>query len=56
MTGKKIAEEIAPVLTLNSTSFVVSLTDLELILKILLLVVSIVYTLERFMYYKRKKK
>lgn len=56
MPGKKIVGEIAPVLTLNSTSFAVCLTDLELILKILLLLISIVYTVDRWWYYRKKNK
>ena len=54
MPGKRIAEELLPVLTINSTSFAVCLTDLELILKIILLIASIVFTVERWWAYRQR--
>jgi hypothetical protein len=56
MNANKVVEEIGPVLTVNSTSFALCLTDLELVLKIVLLVISIVYTADRWLYYRRKNK
>ena len=56
MPGKRIVEEIGPVLTVNSTSFALCLTDLDFILKILLLVISIAYTADRWWYYRKKNK
>tara|TARA_Y100001938_G_C8101776_1_gene442437 strand:+ start:2061 stop:2237 length:177 start_codon:yes stop_codon:yes gene_type:complete len=56
MNANKVVGEIGPVLTVNSTSFALCLTDLELVLKIVLLVISIVYTADRWLYYRRKNK
>ncbi len=56
MTEKKIVTEIAPVLTLNSTTLVFSLSDFELILKIILLIISIIYTADRWLYYRKKNR
>ena len=56
MPGGKIVGELTPVLVLNSTSFAVCLTDLELILKLLLLLVSIIYTVDRWLYHRKNKK
>tara|TARA_R100000388_G_scaffold31080_1_gene24341 strand:+ start:683 stop:862 length:180 start_codon:yes stop_codon:yes gene_type:complete len=56
MAVKKVVGEIGPVLTVNSTSFALCLTDLEMILKILLLIVSIAYTVDRWLYYRKKNK
>ena len=56
MNANKVVGEIGPVLTVNSTSFALCLTALELVLKIVLLVISIVYTADRWLYYRRKNK
>jgi hypothetical protein len=56
MPARKILEEIGPVLAINSTSFVICLTDLELILKVSLLVISIIYTVQRWWSYHKNQK
>ena len=56
MPTGKIIPEIVPVLAVNSTSFAVCLTDLELILKVFLLLISIIYTIDRWWYYRKNNK
>jgi len=53
---KEIIRENADVLGLNSVSLSISLTTLHETLQIVLLVVSIIYTIDRFIYYRNKRK
>jgi len=53
---KNLIRENADVLGLNSITLSISFTQVEQVLQILLLVVSIVYTVDRFMYYRNKRK
>ena len=53
---KNIIKENADVLGLNSVSLSISFTALHEMLQITLLVVSIIYTVDRFMYYRNKRK
>lgn len=53
---KEILKENADVLGLNSVSLSISFTHLHEFLQITLLVVSIIYTIDRFMYYRNKRK
>lgn len=48
-------KENADVLGLNSVSLSISFTTLHEVLQITLLVVSIIYTIDRFMYYRNKR-
>ena len=53
---KTLIKENADVLSLNSVSLSISFTTLHEMLQITLLVVSIIYTIDRFMYYRNKRK
>jgi hypothetical protein len=54
MPLKKSAEELIQVATLNSTTFAITFTNIEIGLKILLLVVSIGYTLDKWYSHKKR--
>ena len=54
MPLKKSAEELIQVATLNSTTFAITFTNIEIGLKILLLVVSIGYTLDKWLSHKKR--
>jgi hypothetical protein len=53
---KNLIKENADVLSLNSVSYAISFTAVEQTLQIVLLVVSIIYTIDRFRYYRNKRK
>lgn len=53
---KEIAAQNADVLGLNSITLFISFTEVEQILQIVLLLLSIVYTAQRFIDYKNGKK
>ena len=53
---KNLLKENADVLGLNSITLSISFPAVEQVLQILLLVVSIAYTVDRFMYYRNKRK
>ena len=53
---KNMIKENADVLGLNSVSLSISFTTLHEVLQITLLVVSIIYTVDRFIYYRNKRK
>lgn len=53
---KNLFKENADVLGLNSLTLSISFTAVEQILQICLLVISIVYTVDRFLYYRNKRK
>lgn len=53
---KEIIKENSDVLGLNSVTYALSFTAIEQTLQIVLLLISIAYTLERFFYYRDKKK
>ena len=53
---KEIIKENSDVLGLNSVTYALSFTAIEQTLQIVLLLISIAYTLERFFYYRSKKK
>lgn len=53
---KEIIKENSDVLGLNSFTYALSFTAIEQTLQIILLLISIAYTLERFFYYRNKKK
>ncbi len=55
MPIKKIGQEVAPVLAVNSTDLGLSLTNIEIGLKILLLIISIAYTLDKWRSNRVKK-
>ena len=55
MPLKKIGQEVAPVLAVNSTALGLSLTNIEIGLKILLLIISIAYTLDKWRSNRVKK-
>ena len=53
---KNLIKENADVLGLNSITLSISFTAVEQVLQILLLLLSIVYTVDRLMYYRSKRK
>jgi len=53
---KEIAAQNADVLGLNSITLFISFTEVEQILQIVLLLLSILYTAQRFIDYKNGKK
>lgn len=53
---KNLISQNADVLGLNSVTLMISFSQVEQILQITLLVVSIIYTLDRFLYYRNKRK
>jgi|TARA_R110001632_G_scaffold46571_2_gene118297 hypothetical protein len=56
MPIKKSAEELIQVATLNSTTFAITFTNIEVGLKILLLVVSIIFTLDKWHAHRKEIK
>ena len=53
---KEIAAQNADVLGINSLTLFISFTEVEQILQIVLLLLSILYTTQRFIDYKSNKK
>ena len=53
---KTLLAQNADVLGLNSVTLFISLTEVEQVLQILLLIISIIYTTQRFIDYKNGKK
>ncbi len=53
---KNILTQNADVLGLNSVTLAISFSQVEQVLQIALLVVSIIYTVDRFLYYRNKRK
>ena len=53
---KSLLTQNADVLGLNSLTFAFSFTAIEQVLQIVLLVVSILYTVDRLRYYRSKRK
>ena len=53
---KNLIKENADVLGLNSITLSISFTTVEQVLQIVLLLISIIYTIDRFMYYRNKRK
>jgi hypothetical protein len=53
---KNLISQNADVLGLNSVTLMISFSQVEQILQITLLVVSIIYTVDRFLYYRNKRK
>jgi hypothetical protein len=56
MPLNKIGTEIAPVLLLNSAAIGISFTNIENGLKILLLVVSLAYTADKWLSHRKRMK
>ena len=52
---KNIIKECSDVLTLNITTLAISFTQVEMILKIVLLILSIVYTTDKIIKNRKKK-
>jgi len=52
---KTILKECSDVLTLNITTLAISFTDIEMLLKILLLLLSIIYTADKLIKNQKKK-
>jgi hypothetical protein len=52
---KTILKECSDVLTLNITTLAISFTQVEMILKIVLLLLSILYTAEKLIKNRKKK-
>tara|TARA_R110002072_G_scaffold3261_2_gene24057 strand:+ start:3512 stop:3685 length:174 start_codon:yes stop_codon:yes gene_type:complete len=54
---KNLMKEVGDVLVLNTTTFTfVTLADIEVILKIVLLLMSIIYTTDKYIYNRKRKK
>jgi hypothetical protein len=53
---KSLIKENADVLSLNSITAAISFSAVEELLQIVLLVVSILYTVDRYIYYRNKRK
>lgn len=53
---KSLIKENADVLSLNSITAAISFTAVEELLQIVLLIVSILYTVDRYIYYRNKRK
>lgn len=57
MPLQQLTKEVGQVLAVNGTILsVTTFTNLEILLKILLLIVSIVYTVDKWLYHKKKRK
>ena len=52
---KNLLKECSAVLTLNITTLAISFTQVEMILKIVLLILSIVYTTDKIIKNRKKK-
>ena len=52
---KNLVSQNADVIGLNSVSLMISFTDVEQVLQILLLCISIIYTLDKYISYRKKK-
>ena len=56
MPLKEITKDIGEVLGVNSVILsVTTFTNLEIVLKIILLVISIIYTIDKWWYHKKKR-
>ena len=56
MPIKKVAEEVGQVMGVNAAILsVTTFTNLELLLKILLLLISILYTADKWIYHYKKR-
>jgi len=53
---KSLIKENADVLSLNSITAAISFSAVEELLQIVLLIVSILYTVDRYIYYRSKRK
>ena len=53
---KSLIKENADVLSLNSITAAISFSAVEEVLQIVLLIVSILYTVDRYIYYRNKRK
>ena len=53
---KSLIKENADVLSLNSITAAISFSAVEELLQIVLLIVSILYTVDRYIYYRNKRK
>ena len=56
MALKQLAKEVGDVVILNTTILsVATFTNLEVLLKIILLLVSIIYTIDKWWFHKRNR-
>jgi len=56
MALKQLANEVGDVLILNSTILsIATFSNLEVVLKIILLVISIIYTADKWYFHKKKR-
>jgi len=54
---RNLMKEVGDVLVLNTTTFTfVTLADIEVLLKIVLLLMSIIYTTDKYIYNRKRKK
>jgi hypothetical protein len=54
---KNLMKEVGDVLVLNTTTFTfVTLANIEVLLKIVLLLMSIIYTTDKYIYNRKRKK
>jgi hypothetical protein len=52
---KNLISQNADVLGLNSVTLMISFTDVEQVLQIILLCVSIIYTIDKYISYRKRK-
>jgi hypothetical protein len=52
---KSLISQNADVLGLNSVTLMISFTDVEQVLQIILLCVSIIYTIDKYISYRKRK-
>jgi hypothetical protein len=52
---KSLISQNADVLGLNSVTLIISFTEIEQVLQIILLCVSIIYTLDKYISYRKRK-
>ena len=52
---KNLLSQNADVLGLNSVTLMISFTDVEQVLQIILLCVSIIYTIDKYISYRKRK-
>ena len=56
MALKQLAKEVGDVLVINSTVLsIATFSNIEVVLKIILLVISIVYTVDKWYFQKKKR-
>lgn len=55
MPFKKVMTEVSDVVALNTAAFAISFSNIELMLKIALLILTFIYTLDKWLYHRRNR-